>query len=583
MPPRGRSPSCHSAPAGAGAADRARPPLRLAGLLLALHAALAAAANPPPDAGQLQRQAERTLAPPAAPPPPADLTPPAAPDQAGPEFVVRRFALEGVTLLPESVLQEALAPWLDRPLRFPELQAALRRIVAVYREHGWFARAQLPEQDITEGTVAVQVLEGRFGRLGLLDEDTRANAEFVAAMVGRGLRAGEPYALEWLERGLLLANDLPGIYVDGVLQAGREPGTSDLLLQVEDGPLLTGSLGVGNEGSRYTGRAQAIGRLSLDNPSGYGDQLSATGMRGADLEYAGASYIAPLGSNGLRGSLGYNTLHYRLGKEFELLEATGSSRLHRAALGYPLRRSAAWNLEAELVWTRRRQEDASFGVDLHRRHLRDLTLTLLGDAVHRGGHGAHTAWIADLASGRVRLALPEDRLADASGPGIEGRYTLARLELRHDRWLAPDWYLRARLAGQWADGNLDSSQQFVLGGPYGVRGYPVNEAPGDSGAVLQLELHRIAATPGGGELDGFAFLDGGRIRQRQDPWEALDRNRYGLAAAGLGLRWTRRGFSAALAWGVPLGGNPGGFDGANQDGSRRAPQLWFNLRQRFPR
>ncbi|KAF1684473.1 hypothetical protein, partial [Pseudoxanthomonas taiwanensis] len=72
MPPRGRSPSCHSAPAGAGAADRARPPLRLAGLLLALHAALAAAANPPPDAGQLQRQAERTLAPPAAPPPPAD-------------------------------------------------------------------------------------------------------------------------------------------------------------------------------------------------------------------------------------------------------------------------------------------------------------------------------------------------------------------------------------------------------------------------------------------------------------------------------------------------------------------------------
>lgn len=539
------------------------------------------AAAPPPDAGLLQRQAERTLSPAPAAAPPAGALPAAPASDAGPQFEVLRFELQGVTLLPPQALQDALAPWRGRPLRFDDLQAALRRIVAVYREHGWLARAELPEQDITEGTVRVQVLEGRFGRLGVLDEGRRADGGFIARMAGRGLEPGQPYPLWRLERGLLLANDLPGVYVDGVLQAGQSPGSSDLILQVDDGPLFGGSLAVGNDGSRYTGRAQAIARLTLDNPGGRGDQLGVTLMRGQELEYAGASYSLALGASGLRGNLGYTSLHYRLGKEFELLEARGGSRLHRAGLSYPLHRSEAWNLEAELAWARRWQEDASLGEDLRRRRLQDLTLSLFGDAVHRGATGAHTAWILDIGHGRARLDLPSDWLFDAQGPGVHGRFSLLRVELRHDRWLHPDWYLRARLNGQWADGNLDSSQQFVLGGPSGVRGYPVNEAAGDSGAVLQLELHRVLAAPGGGELDGHLFFDGGSIRQRQDPWDPFALNHYQLRAAGLGLRWTHGGFSASLAAGRPLGDNPGGLDGANQDGSGRATQFWFNLRQRF--
>lgn len=557
----------------------ARVRLLLAATIAAALPAVALAA--PPDAGQLQRQAERVMAPSAAPPPAATLAATSPTGHDGPVFEVLQYQLDGVTLVPEQALQQALAPWRGRPLDFADLQAALRRVAAIYREHGWFARAELPEQDITEGTVRIQVLEGRFGRLGVLDEGRRARGDFIARMVGRGLQPDQPYPLARLERGLLLANDLPGVYVDGVLQAGQSPGSSDLVLQVDDAPLVNGSFAIGNDGSRYTGRAQAIARLTLDNPSGYGDQLGATLMRGEELRYAGASYSLPLGASALRGNLGYTHLEYRLGKEFEMLDARGGSRLHRAGLSYPLRRSEAWNLEMELAWSRRRQEDASLGEYLRERRLEDLTLSLFGDAVHAGGSGAHTAWIVDLGHGQARLGLQDDWLADAGGPGVHGSYSLARLELRHDHWLHRDWYLRARFNSQWTDGNLDSSQQFVLGGPTGVRGYPVNEAAGDSGAVLQLELHRVLPTPGNGELDGYLFADGGSIRQRQDPWDVFGRNRYQLAAAGLGLRWNRGGFTASLAIGTPLGDNPGSMDDTNQDGTGRGPQFWFNLRQRL--
>lgn len=547
-----------------------------------LSATLPAMAGPPPDAGQLQRQAERTLAPAPAAPPPGAPPDGAASSADGPRFEVTGFQLDGVSLLPEGTLQAALAPWRGRPIGFADLQAALRRVVATYRAHGWFARADLPEQDITGGVVRIQVLEGRFGRLGVLDDGRRAHADFVARVASRGLRAGEPYSQATLERGLLLANDLPGIRAEGVLQAGQAPGTTDLILQVDDAPLVTGSVAIGNDGSRYTGRAQAMARAALDNPGGHGDQLAATFMRGADLEYGGASYTFPLGAGGLRGNLGYTAMDYSLGKEFQMLEARGTSRLRRAGLAYPLRRSEASNLELELAWAHRRQEDASLGEELRRRRLRDLALSLAGDALHANARGAQSAWILDIVRGRASLDLPADWLADAQGDGVHGRYTLARLELRHDRWLHPDWYLRARLNGQWSSRNLDSSQQFVLGGPGGVRGYPVNEAAGDSGAVLQLELHRLVAAPWGGELDGYLFADGGSIRQRQDPWDPWATNRYELAAAGLGLRWTHRTLAAGLAVGTPLGDNPGGLGGANQDGTRRAPQLWFNLRRRFP-
>ncbi|WP_236685863.1 ShlB/FhaC/HecB family hemolysin secretion/activation protein [Pseudoxanthomonas suwonensis] len=547
----------------------------------------AASAQSPPDAGQLQRQSEQALdhAPPA--PPPATALPAPAEPAAGPAFTVRRFLVRGATLVPAGELERQLDAWRDRPVHLADLEDALRTLVAHYRGLGWFARAQLPEQDITDGTVVVQVVEGRFGQLHVEHGGGRARSGFVAGVVARQLQPGAPYSLAQLERGLLLANDLPGIMADGVLRAGEAPGTSDLVLQVQDRPLLSGSASLGNDGSRYTGRAQAIARLNLDDPSGWGDQIGATLMRGVDLEYLGASYGVPLGTGGWRGNVGYASLSYRLGKEFAALDAFGKSRIRQASVAYPLRRSDALNVEVELAWTGRHQWDESLGLALRRRHIGNLTLGVYGDARDEWLRGGWTAWIVDLAHGRARLDLPDDRALDAFGAGIHGPFTLASLELRTDRWLSPDWYARSRITGQWTDGNLDSSLQFVLGGPSGVRGYPVNEGSGDSGAVVQLELHRLLPGPLGSELDGFAFVDHGVIRQRQDPWDDWRLpgdadNQYALSAAGIGLGWTHpRGLRTILSLASPLGTNPGGLEDRNQDGTRRATQFWFNLRQRF--
>jgi hemolysin activation/secretion protein len=56
--------------------------------------------------------------------------------------------------------------------------------------------------------------------------------------------------------------------------------------------------------------------------------------------------------------------------------------------------------------------------------------------------------------------------------------------------------LYASFSGQRASKNLDSSEEFFLGGPNGVRAYPQGEGAGDEGWLSRLELRHGAGPHG---------------------------------------------------------------------------------------
>ncbi|WP_116811075.1 ShlB/FhaC/HecB family hemolysin secretion/activation protein [Steroidobacter cummioxidans] len=562
--------------------------LACTGLSVACAVPVLALAQVPPDAGRVQRQLEQTLTPPPTQTPaPAESQVPI--DRTGPRITLKRVFITGTTLLPPDELARHLDSYIGQSLSMGELQAAAQTLVGYYRERGWFVRVLLPEQDVSKGTLHIQIVEGRFGSMHLQPEGkTRAKRSYVARVVGRQLQAGEPYALAELERGLLLANDLPGIGADGVLQAGSTPGSSDLALSVSDRALFSGQLGASNFGSRFTGRNQGSLRLAADNPSGYGDQLSLTGLIAEQLDYQSLGYSLPLGYDGLRISVGYSQLHYRLGEQFADLDAKGDARTATAALAYPLVRSTARNVWLGLTYVARHYDDESLGMKLHDRRSDAYTLTLHGDSRDTWGGGGITRWRTELTGGRISLRLDDDRAQDAAGPDIAGGFTRINAELSRDQVLAPAYYLRARFVGQWAANNLDSAQQFSLGGPYDVRGYPMNEGSGDGGALLQLELHTLLPRLGLAGLDGYLFFDSGVVRQHQQTWASWDtqgtgRNVAALYATGAGIRWNHpKGLALDAAVAVPLGHDLADANRErNQDGSERGLRLWLTASQSF--
>ena len=98
-------------------------------------------AQPVPDAGSLLRQTERETAPPAArPAPPATQPAPASAQQQPGQvrFVVKSFQVQGASLVSQSDVQLALAPWLNRAITFVDLEQAATAVTALYRSRGWF-------------------------------------------------------------------------------------------------------------------------------------------------------------------------------------------------------------------------------------------------------------------------------------------------------------------------------------------------------------------------------------------------------------------------------------------------------------
>ncbi|MFV3075305.1 hypothetical protein [Niveispirillum fermenti] len=73
------------------------------------------------------------------------------------------------------------------------------------------------------------------------------------------------------------------------------------------------------------------------------------------------------------------------------------------------------------------------------------------------------------------------------------------------------FFLRGALAGQWSSTNLDSSEQFPLGGPAGVPADPVSEGSGDSRLPANLELHRPVTEGMARGLDLFGVIDAGYV------------------------------------------------------------------------
>ena len=57
------------------------------------------------------------------------------------------------------------------------------------------------------------------------------------------------------------------------------------------------------------------------------------------------------------------------------------------------------------------------------------------------------------------------------------------LDVTHIQSLSTALRFNTRLSLQETGANLGSSEDFLLGGPYGVRAYPLGEAPGDRGDI----------------------------------------------------------------------------------------------------
>ena len=88
-----------------------------------------------------------------------------AAEEGGPTVLVKRFQLSGNRQFDDRRPLALLHDLPGQELNLSQLHAAAARIGDFYQEKDMLARAFLPAQEIQDGTVRIEVLEGRYGRI----------------------------------------------------------------------------------------------------------------------------------------------------------------------------------------------------------------------------------------------------------------------------------------------------------------------------------------------------------------------------------------------------------------------------------
>lgn len=484
----------------------------------------------------------------------------------GPSLQVSGFTLEGNAAISSEQLLPLLADLQGRSVSLGELQAGANRITLAYRERGYpFARAYIPAQEIDGGVVQITVLEGRYGVIGL-NNSARLSGSALAPLAA--LKPGDAVQSAPLERTLLLLSDTPGVEVKSTLKPGASVGATDLVVDVEPGPLLSGSIDADNYGNRFTGEYRLGGTLNVNSPLGLGDRLSLRAIGSNESQqYGRIAYQLPVGPWATQLGIAYSDMEYELAKDFDDLKANGNARISSLYAIQPLIRSRDFSLFAQLQFDDKRLKD---DIDLFDsksdKRSRVLTASISGNSRDDLFGGGINSFALAWTQGSLNIDGDLNQLIDDLTAGTQGRFhklnpSLVRLQRLTDRFS-----LYGQLQGQWADGNLDSSEKFILGGAYGVRAYPQGGAAGDQGWLANLEL-RYALT-NAWQLN--TFVDHGEARLNKDTW-ASGENHRSLSAAGVGVRWAAHDWqiSSVAAWKL------GNADA--QSDVDRSPRVWAQV------
>ncbi len=479
----------------------------------------------------------------------------AAPASDNVKILVKSLHVTGQTLYSEDELVAVTGFSPGGELTLSELRGMASKIADHYRTNGYFvAQAYLPPQEIKDGVVTIAVLEGRYGRVTLNNQTNLSDG--LASGLLDAPQEGTTIAIAPLESRLLLLSDLPGVNVNSTLTPGASVGTSDLNVDLTPGQRVTGNIEADNAGYYYTGQYRVGGTVNLNNPLGLGDVLSVRALTsGSGMRYGRVSYQLQMGKATVGAA--YAAMDYHLGEEFEVLDAHGTAEIASLYSSYPLIRSRNTNLYALLAYDYKTFQDKV-----------DVTSTVTDKSVHVGsvglvgnhrdgfGGGGLTTFSLIGSAGHVDINTPEALAVDEMTAQSNGSFQKLGFNATRLQNVTERVSLYAAITGQLASKNLNIFEKMPLGGPYGVRAYPVGEAYSDEAYVATLEVRYLLPRvwdemPGQMHLIGFADIGTGIINK--DPWTNGD-NRRTLSGAGIGLTWADyKNFMANMYYAHKLG------------------------------
>ena len=471
-------------------------------------------------------------------------------------FDVFEYRVEGATLLPAIIVEQAVYPHLGESKTLTDVEKAREALEKAYHGAGYLTvLVSIPQQKVDGGLVKLAVTEAPVNRLRVVESRYFSLGEIKAATPE--LAEGNVPNFTQMQKELAALNRAPDRKITPVLRPGKTPGTVEVDLKVQDKLPLHGNVELNDRYSQDTTRTRLSASVRWDNlwqkQHGLGLTVQTAPENTDETRVFAANYTVPLASGNYLAFYGVKsdsavaavgTLNV-VGKGVILgaryirpLRSRNEGFFHTATLGVDYK---DFDQSVNLIDSGGLESPITY-----------LPFTLGWDGTWLGTR--RTTKFGAAFNFHLRgLVADEQEFADKRFKG-RANYSYLRGNASHSETWASGWGVNARVGWQIAAQPLISNEQFAIGGVDTVRGYLESAALGDNGVALSVE----ASTPNfakrlGDSFDEahlLTFVDIGSVHVRE-PITADDR--FTLAGVGLGVRlkgW--RGVSAGIDWAVAL-------------------------------
>lgn len=474
-------------------------------------------------------------------------------------FEIRAFEFAGNSIFSAETLQETVKPFTGSGKTAADVEKARDALEKRYHHSGYPAVVvNIPEQTVTSGVVKLHIIESRIGRVRIT-----GNRYYTLEKILRdipSLNPGQFLYLPSVQQEVGRLNRNQDIKVAPFMSQGKEPGTIDVDLKVEDSLPFHGSLELNNRANHETSELRLNAMLRYDNlwqrDHSLSFQYQMSPQKTSEVEVAAASYALPAPWNGEHQMAVYGIWS---GSETIVaaqgISIAGKGEIFGLRYVIPLLPYKLYvhNLTAGVDYKTFEDSvgyaDAS-GTTTH------TPLTYLPFSFSYSGYlqdawGGTTQLSGGLNMAFRNLVGDNDEFALKRYKATSG-YLYATAGIQRTQKLPWGMGLFIKIDGQAADQPLVSNEQYAGGGMENVRGYREAEALGDHAVHLTSELSFPDPLEGLGfakrlQVTPFLFYDRAELIII-DPLPGQDRSII-LQGVGGGLRGSvMKNLEYEVAW-----------------------------------
>ena len=505
------------------------------------------------------------------------------------KVVIKKFIIEGNYSVAESEIQDLIKDFLNKELTLLELDVAAENITNFYIDKGLWARAVLPDQEITNNELKIKIIEAKLGKV-IFQKNPDTNLGISEKLAEKYLKKNQDeekiFNINNLNKNIQLLDSLPGINSTASLQSGEVDGETDVIVEINETKLVSGNIKTDNHGSRSSGYARVSTALNFNGLLNVGESWSLQNVHTTGSDYYALGLTIPIGVSGLSATFRGSEMDYNLGIPLKSSDPEGNSNSLSMSLNFPsfnlgkLTTSINFGISNNTYLNKTNagisSEKSNFKGNL------DLNFNLI-DQIFGGGANNFTI---SMTKGEIDLGdTPSNLASDQSSANTNGEFEKFTINFSRLQSLSSNHALFFSTNGQYGGTNLDPGEQLSLGGVSGIRGYPNSEASGSHGLISSLE-HRFSYN---NRIQTKLFYDFGRVFQYKNTytdWNSSNpslNNSYNLSGAGFGVdAFLGNLGNLSLIYARKLSANPAeDTSGKDNDGTGYDERFWLSLSRNF--